>query len=282
MNTALTTLPVAAGLGLRSPHIQEVLTTAPNVAWWEVHSENHFGGGAPLAVLLAIRERYPVSLHGVGLGLGSPGPLQAAHLEQLVALVDAIEPASVSEHLAWNRYNGQCFNDLLPVPRLTGALAQLVCNIDQLQTRLKRAILLENVSSYVVFEQEEMTEAELIAELVARTGCGILLDVNNLYVNALNHGVDPLDEIRRLPLHAVGEIHIAGHERFDDVVIDTHGAPVCQDVWQLLDDTLALTGPRPVLLERDTHIPPLHELLEEHAQVHTRLLAASRPNEVAA
>ncbi|GGP20159.1 MNIO family bufferin maturase [Silvimonas iriomotensis] len=274
MTTALNTLPVAAGLGLRSPHIQEVLSTRPDVAWWEVHSENHFGGGAPLAVLRAVRERYPVSLHGVGLGLGSPGPLEARHLDQLAALVAAIEPASVSEHLAWNRYNGQCFNDLLPVPRLAGALDQLIRNIDTVQNRLKRPILLENVSSYVVFEQEDMTEAALLAELVARTGCGILLDVNNLYVNTLNHGVDPLEEIRRLPLHAVGEIHIAGHERFDDVVIDTHGAPVCAAVWQLLDATLALTGPRPVLLERDTHIPPLTGLLDEYAQVAAHLAAA--------
>ncbi|MBB5189774.1 hypothetical protein HNQ50_000484 [Silvimonas terrae] len=279
MNTAL---PLAAGLGLRSPHIQEVLATAPTVAWWEVHSENHFGGGAPLAVLRAVRERYPVSLHGVGLGLGSPGPLQTAHLEQLAALVAAIEPAAVSEHLAWNRYNGQCFNDLLPVPRLAGAIEQLVCNIDLVQTRLKRPILLENVSSYVVFEHQEMTEAELLAELVTRTGCGILLDVNNLYVNALNHGIDPLTEIRRLPLAAVGEIHIAGHEQCADVVIDTHGAAVCDEVWALLDATLALTGPRPVLLERDTHIPPLPDLLAECAQAQRHLTQTLASNKVPA
>ncbi len=271
MNTAL---PLAAGLGLRSPHIQEVLSTAPDVAWWEVHSENHFGGGAPLAVLRAVRERFPVSLHGVGLGLGSPGPLQAAHLAQLAALVAAVEPACVSEHLAWNRYNGQCFNDLLPVPRLAGALAQLCRNVDAVQTRLKRPILLENVSSYVLFEDEEMTEAELMAELVERTGCGILLDVNNFYVNALNHGVDPLTEIRRLPQAAIGEIHIAGHEQFDGVVIDTHGAAICDGVWALLDATLALIGPRPVLLERDTHLPPLPDLLVEYAQAQRHLKRA--------
>ncbi|MDR3426510.1 DUF692 domain-containing protein [Silvimonas sp.] len=279
---ALTTLPLAAGLGLRSPHIQTVLAQPQAVAWWEVHSENHFGGGAPLAVLAQIRRDYPVSLHGVGLGLGSPGPLDARHLEQLATLVAAIEPAAVSEHLAWNRYNGQCFNDLLPVPRLAGVLDNLCANIDQLQQRLKRPVLLENVSSYVVFAEETITEAELLAELVQRTGCGILLDINNMVVNALNHGIDPLAEIARLPTHAIGEIHIAGHEMFDGVVIDTHGASVSDQVWQLLAQTLAQIGPRPVLLERDTHIPPLTELLLEYATASQHLARASQPAEVTA
>lgn len=265
------TLPAAAGLGLRSPHLGDVLAQRLPVAWWEVHSENYFGGGAPLAALRKIRADYPVSLHGVGLGLGNPEGLDAQHLAQLVSLVDVIEPAAVSEHLCWNRHQQRWFNDLLPAPRYAGVLEAFARNIDVLQTRLQRQVLLENVSAYVQFCDEIMSEAELLAELVARTGCGLLLDVNNVYVNQFNHGLDARSEISHLPLAAVGEIHVAGFEVFDGLAIDTHGAAVKAEVLELLDWTLALTGPLPVLLERDTYLPVLPDLLDEYRQISRRM-----------
>jgi uncharacterized protein (UPF0276 family) len=260
------TLPNKAGLGLRTPHLPAILAAMPDVAWWEVHSENYFGGGAPLATLRHLRSHYPISLHGVGLGLGNLS-LSDSHLEQLATLVAAIEPQAVSEHLAWNAYGEQYFPDLLPVPRLNGALETLSEHIDQVQNRLKRQILLENVSSSVQFAGEFYSEAELLAELVSQTGCGLLLDVNNLYVNQLNFGLDPHAEIAKLPLDAVGEIHIAGFEMVDGVAIDTHGAAPCAQAWQLLQDVLQQTGPRPVLLERDTHLPSWPELLNDYQQL---------------
>ncbi|QLG87526.1 DUF692 domain-containing protein [Chitinibacter bivalviorum] len=257
------TLPQKAGLGLRTPHLPEVLAQMPEVAWWEVHSENYFGGGAPMATLRHLRSHYPISLHGVGLGLGNQ-TISTRHLQQLVNLVDEIEPQSVSEHLAWNRYGAQVFPDLLPLPRLEGVLEKLVEHIDHVQNKLQRRILLENVSTSIQFKGEIYSEAELLAHLVQKTGCGILLDVNNLYVNQINLGVDPYSEIAKLPLAAVGEIHIAGFEMIDDVAIDTHGAPPCDAVWQLLADVLKVCGPLPVLLERDTHLPSWPELYTDY------------------
>ena len=266
---------IGAGLGLRGPHAADVLASSPRVGWWEVHSENYFGGGEPIAALARIREHYPVSLHGVGLGLGSLEAPAADHLKQLTALVARIEPALVSEHLCWNRAGGCFFNDLLPVPRVEGALELVAEHVDAVQNALGRQILIENVSAYVAFENEVFTEAQLLAELVKRTGCGVLLDLNNLHVNALNLGVDPLQELAQLPLHCVGEMHVAGFEWLDDVAIDTHGAGVCDAVWTLLDAALARFGPTPVLLERDTHLPPLDALLDEYAQLDQRVAAAT-------
>ncbi|BCL76362.1 hypothetical protein JHS3_20980 [Jeongeupia sp. HS-3] len=269
MSTSL--LPPAAGLGLRSPHLAEVLATRPDVAWWEVHSENYFGGGQPIAMLEAVRADYPLSLHGVGLGLGSAAALDIGHLARLKALIERVEPALVSEHLCWNRVPGRFFNDLLPVPRIAGALGLLTERIDQIQTTLGRRILIENVSSYIAFDNEAFSEAELLAALVARSGCGVLLDVNNLHVNALNLGVDPLAEIARIPLGCVGEIHVAGFEVCDGIAIDTHGAAVAEPVWRLLDAALTRFGPLPVLLERDTNLPPLAELLAEYRRLVDRV-----------
>ena len=270
-----------AGLGLRTPHIAEVLTRRPAVGWWEVHSENYFGGGEAIAVLEQVRADYPVSLHGVGLGLGSPDELDPVHLAQLKHLVKRIEPVRVSEHLCWNRMHGRFFNDLLPVPRLDGALPLLSRRISQLQDALGRQVLLENVSTYVTFNHEAVTEAELMAELVASTGCAILLDVNNMYVNALNLGLDPIAEMQRLPLHSVAEIHVAGFETLDDCVIDTHGAPVCDAVLTLLEFALQRFGPQPVLLERDTNLPPLADLLTEYRQIAEVVHSAIRHRQVA-
>jgi uncharacterized protein len=265
------TLPLRAGLGLRSLHLQQVLQQRPAVAWWEVHSENYFGGGAPIAALERLRADYPLSLHGVGLGPGNVEPPDPTHLANLSALARRVEPGMISEHLAWNRHGDEWFNDLLPVPRLQGTLDCLCRNIEVIQQALGRRILIENVSAYVRFADEAPSEAELLAELVARTGCGLLLDLNNLYVNQLNFGLDARAQIGHLPMSAVGEIHVAGHETFDGLVIDTHGSPVCPQVYALLAETLALTGPVPVLLERDTRLPPLEGLLDEYRQLQRRL-----------
>ncbi|QBC42820.1 MNIO family bufferin maturase [Iodobacter fluviatilis] len=271
----MATLPIQAGLGLRSPHLAEVLATRPKVAWWEVHSENYFGGGAAPAALEKIRQDYPVSLHGVGLGLGNAEPPDERHLKQLTDLAQRITPAAISEHLAWNRFGDVWFNDLLPVPRYAGVIDTLCNHIDLVQSRLKRIILLENVSSYIAFSDEMLSEAELLAELVARTGCGLLLDVNNMHVNQLNHGIDARAELARLPLHRVAEIHVAGFEYCDGLVIDTHGAPVCNAVWKLLEDALKLTGPKPVLLERDTNLPTLEGLLDEYGVLQSQIAKQS-------
>jgi uncharacterized protein (UPF0276 family) len=261
-----------AGLGLRGPHAAAVLASQPAVGWWEVHSENYFGGGEPVAALEQVRARYPISLHGVGLGLGSLEAPRAEHLGALQTLVERIEPVLVSEHLCWNRSGGRYFNDLLPVPRVEGALDVVAQHIDVVQNALGRPILIENVSAYVAFENEVCTEAEMLADLVARTGCGVLLDLNNLHVNALNFGIDPFAELARLPKHCVGEMHVAGFEWLDRVAIDTHGAPVSDAVWTLLDAALERFGPTPVLLERDTNLPSLDALLHEYAQLDARVL----------
>ncbi|TAM52094.1 MAG: DUF692 domain-containing protein [Paraburkholderia sp.] len=264
-----------AGLGLRAPHAADVLAQRPRVGWWEAHSENYFGGGEPVAALSRVREHYPVSLHGVGLGLGSLEAPATGHLQQLCALVRRIEPALVSEHLSWNRAGGRYFNDLLPVPRVEGAIDVITEHIDAVQNALGRPLLIENVSAYVAFDGELCTEADMLAQLVARTGCGVLLDVNNLYVNALNLGIDPLEELARLPKDCVGEIHVAGFEWLDSIAIDSHGAPVCDAVWSLLDAALDRFGPTPVLLERDSNLPPLAALLEEYGVLEQRVAAAN-------
>ncbi|WP_297576707.1 DUF692 domain-containing protein [uncultured Deefgea sp.] len=268
----LTSLPLCAGLGLRSPHIQAVIQDQPPVAWWEVHSENYFGGGAPIAALEKIRANYPISLHGVAMGLGS-STLDSLHLKQLKTLVDRIEPAAVSEHLAWNRLNQHAYADLLPVPRLEGVIEQLSERINLVQDFLQRPILIENVSSYIQFADEIYLESEVLAQLVAQTGCGLILDVNNLIVSQINLGIDPYLELAHLPLKSVGEIHIAGFELFDGVAIDTHGAAPTPAVWQLLDVVIQQTGPIPVLLERDNHIPALNELMLDYQHLNAHCAA---------
>ena len=263
-----------AGLGLRGPHVGDVLARQPAVGWWEAHSENYFGGGEPIAALEQVRARYPVSLHGVGLGLGSMEAPCADHLKQLKALVERIEPILVSEHLCWNRVGERYFNDLLPVPRVEGALELVAEHVDAVQNALGRPILIENVSAYVAFEGEICTEGEMLAELAARTDCRVLLDLNNLHVNALNLGIDPFAELARLPRHCVAEMHVAGFEWLDEVAIDTHGAPVSDTVWALLDAAIERFGPTPVLLERDSNLSTLDALLHEYGQLERRLSGA--------
>ncbi|EEG09256.1 MNIO family bufferin maturase [Pseudogulbenkiania ferrooxidans] len=261
-----TRLPCRAGIGLRAPHYQQVLQQQPELGWVEVHSENFFDGGLPLAMLHRVAERYPLSLHGVGLGLGSPQRPEARHLASLRRLVDALDPAAVSEHLCLNHSATRFVNDLLPLPYTRDALEAVSAHVAETQDALRRPILLENLSSYVEYPGNEMHEGEFLAELVKRTGCGILLDLNNLYVNQVNLGTDVDAVIAALPPDAIGEIHLAGYSERDGLLVDTHSQPVYAAVWQLYRDTVARLGPRPTLIEWDIDIPSLDVLCGEAAK----------------
>jgi uncharacterized protein (UPF0276 family) len=265
---------LGAGIGLRAKHYREFLDGRPNAGWLEVHSENYFGdGGYDLHVLRHVRENYPLSLHGVGLALGSVDEGGERHLAKLKRLVDAIAPVFVSEHACWGRAAGRHFNDLLPLPYSEEALALLVARVQHAQEVLRRRILIENVSSYVAFADCDMTEGEFIAELARRAGCGVLLDVNNLYVNELNHGGGALAAIHAIPRGAVEEIHLAGHLVTADCVIDTHGDRVADPVWKLYEAALARFGRVPTLIEWDTDIPPLATLLAEARRAGAAMMA---------
>lgn len=240
------------GIGLRHGHYRDFLTAMPAVDWVEVHSENYFGdGGFDLHVLDTARRDLPVSLHGVGLGLGSPTPLDRAHIARLKSLVQRIEPAVVSEHLCWGASPSGHLNELLPMPLTHAALAHLSSRVDQLQEALGRPVLLENVSTYVRFRDDQYGETEFLTELVSRTGCGALLDVNNLYINQCNHGEDAVDAIDKLPIGTVGEIHLGGHRVTDIAVIDDHGSRVSSEVWDLYRHALRRFGAVPTLIEWD-------------------------------
>ena len=274
-----TSLPPGVGIGLKSGHIQEILDTAPALGFFEVHAENYFVDGGPFHHFLTrIRERYPLSIHGVGLSIGAEAKLDTAHLDALARLLDRYAPQSFSEHLAWSTHGDVFLNDLLPLP-YTAATLQRVCDhIDQVQTRLQRRLLLENPATYVEFTASTWSEAAFIAEVVRRTGCGLLLDVNNVYVSSVNHDFDPQTYLQALPLQAVGEIHLAGFAETQDgagdpLLIDNHGAPVAQAVWDLYAFALRLTGPVPTLIERDNDVPTLPVLLAEARAAHTYLEA---------
>jgi len=257
------------GIGLRAPHYREFLTASPAVDWVEVHSENFLGdGGFDLHVLEDVRARYPVALHGVGLSLAAGPGLDDQgrfehHLSRIAALARRIEPALVSEHLSFGALDARHFNDLLPIPYTREALGHVVSRVARAQEALGRPLVVENVSSYLAFRASEMSELEFLAALAATTGCGVLLDVNNLYVNAFNHGFDAKSELERFPHLPVREIHLAGHAAADDTLIDDHGARVAQDVWSLYEDALRLHGPVPTLVEWDTNIPALDVLVGE-------------------
>jgi hypothetical protein len=267
---------VEVGIGWRQPHYAELLETPPPLDFIEVHSENFFAdGGAALAVLHQARAHYPVSLHGVGLALGSAAGLDPWHLDRLARLVDRIEPLRVSDHASFARaaLNGDVVhaNDLLPIAFTEESLAIMSANVAQVQERLRRTILVENLSAYVSFEGEAMSEPEFFARLCGRTGCGMLLDVNNLMVNALNAGApDPLQACRAfvdaLPAGIVGEVHVAGYSQTRDIVIDDHGSRVRPEVWALCTHALRRLGPLPVLIEWDTAVPALGTLLDEAAR----------------
>ncbi|MDO8413491.1 MAG: DUF692 domain-containing protein [Gallionellaceae bacterium] len=277
LQPAIQQLPCSAGIGLRAPHYREVLQNLPALGWVEVHSENFFGGGAALHTLLRVREHYPLSLHGVGLGLASPDALNTHHLQALRQLCDAVQPASVSEHLCWNAADGKVINDLLPFPYTNVALQHVTDRVQQVQEILGRQILVENLSSYLAFTHSEMSEGEFLAELSRRSGCGILFDVNNLYVNTCNLGVDAQAFIQALPAVAVAEYHLAGHSMQHGCVVDTHSAQVCAEVWQLYETVLQHIGPRPTLIEWDADIPALSVLLDEAAQAQTYMKQHHEP-----
>ena len=259
-----TFLPPAAGIGLRAPHYREVVEARPRTAWFEVHSENFFGaGGQPHWFLERVRAHYPLSLHGVGLGLGSTDPLSQAHLSKLAGLIERYEPALVSEHLCWSAAGGRHLNDLLPLPLTEEALEHVCERVDAVQTALGRQILVENISSYLRYRHSTIPECEFVAEVARRSGCGILLDVNNVFVSAVNHGFDPRKYLAAIPSEAVGEIHLAGFTAVEGCLIDTHGSAVSSDVWKLYAEIVQRIGPRPTLIEWDTDIPPLEILLGE-------------------
>jgi uncharacterized protein (UPF0276 family) len=252
------------GIGLRAAHYPEFLRGAPAVDWLEVHSENYFGdGGYDLHVLEHVRKDYPLSLHGVGLSLGSSDCLRTEHLARLKRLVDRIQPGLVSEHLSWGAFGARHFNDLLPMPFTQETLRLMTARVTQTQETLQRRILVENVSSYLAYRASEMSEGEFLAELARHSGCGILLDVNNLFVNARNHGFDASEALAAFPAQHVGEIHLAGHRAMDDLLIDDHGSQVAPAVWTLYAHACRRFGPVPALIEWDSGIPPLDVLVGE-------------------
>ncbi|ASY66771.1 hypothetical protein SJ05684_b57890 (plasmid) [Sinorhizobium sojae CCBAU 05684] len=260
-------VPCAAGIGLRSIHIAEMLARRPSAGWLEVHAENYMGQSAAVDALEKLREIYPLSVHGVGLSLGSASGLDRDHLERLRLVCRRFQPAIVSEHLAWSIADGAYLNDLLPLRYDEEALSTVSRNIDRLQETLKQRVYIENLSAYLSFRGSVMSEAQFLAELVRRTGCGLLLDVNNVYVSANNLDFDAAAFIDALPADAVGEIHLAGHavnEADGDVIlIDDHGSRVPPAVWSLYAHAIRSIGPRPTLIEWDTDVPPLDVLLGE-------------------
>jgi len=261
-----TQLPPVAGIGLRSPHVAQVRRDRPPIGWLEVHSENYFVDGGPaLAALEAIRADYPISLHGVGLSLGSADALDAGHLVQLKRLAARVEPAFISEHLCWGRIDGRHLNDLLPLPFTDEALALCCDRIDAVQAALGRVLLVENVSAYLRFTSDAMAEWEFVAAVARRTGCKLLFDVNNVYVNAINHGFDPRVYLAAIPGEAVAEIHLAGFDASGPCLIDTHGTRVAPPVWALYRATIERFGARPTLIEWDTDLPALDVLRDEAA-----------------
>jgi uncharacterized protein (UPF0276 family) len=270
-------LPSGAGIGLRAPHVGELLATRPAVPWLEVHPENYMSGGPALVLLEAVRREYPVSLHGVGLSLGTAEDIDARHLSRLRSLVDRLEPCLVSEHLSWSTAGGAYLNHLLPLPYTDETLRVVADHIDEVQNALGRRILIENPSSYLRFRHSSMAEPHFLAELARRTGCGLLCDVNNIYVSAWNVGLDAGSYLDALPVPAIGEIHLAGHAANDadgrTILIDDHGSAVTAPVWKLYQRALERFGSVPTLIEWDTDLPELSVLLGE-ASVADRLLEA--------
>jgi uncharacterized protein (UPF0276 family) len=285
-NAARGPLPPKAGIGLRFPHQRLVAETRPDIPWFEVHTENYFGGGTRLRFLESIRENYPLSLHGTALSPGSTDGIDRTHLARVAEAIARLEPALVSEHLSFSTVNGVYLADLLPLP-LTEEALDLVCrNVDQVQDALKRRVLMENPSTYLRFRHSTIPEWEFLAALAARTGCGILCDVNNIYVSACNHGWNASDYLAALPGEAIGEYHLAGHARCvidgTTVLIDNHGSRVAEPVWALFDEALARFGPKPTLIEWDTDIPDFSVLQEEAARAECALRNAGERHACAA
>ncbi|WP_413219819.1 DUF692 domain-containing protein [Tritonibacter mobilis] len=272
-------LPNAAGVGYKPQHFQAIMEDAGTVEWLEIHAENYMGdGGRPLAQLRHLSERFPISVHGVGLSIGGEGPLDPDHLARLKHLVGWLKPASFSEHLAWSTHDTHFYNDLLPLPYTDATLTRVCDHINQVQDLLGRQMLLENPSSYLAFAESTWAEPAFLNEIAKRTGCGLLLDVNNVFVSATNLGYRPQEYIDAYPLDLVGEIHLGGHDEDEDdhgrpLLIDSHGAEVVDPVWSLLAYTLVRSGPKPTLVEWDTDVPDWPVLEAEAARAANALHA---------
>lgn len=265
-------LPAAAGLGFKPQHFPAIRADRARVAFFEIHAENYMGaGGLPHAQLAALRADHALSVHGVGLSIGGAGGLDRAHLRRLRALCDRYEPESFSEHLAWSSHDGAYLNDLLPLPYTEETLATVCAHVDEVQAALGRRMLLENPATYVTFAETTIPETEFLREIAARTGCGLLLDVNNLFVSCTNHRRDPRAMLAAFPLAAVGEIHLGGHAREElpsgPLLIDAHGTPVADPVWALYAEVIALAGPLPTLVEWDNDVPDWPVLAAEADRV---------------
>ena len=272
-------IPAQAGIGLRSPHHEAMLSQQPAIGWLEAHSENFFSpGGKHIDQLERLRERYPLSLHGVGLSLGSTDPIDRVHLDNLKRIVTRFGPALVSEHLSWSSVDGRFANDLLPMPYTEEAIRHISGRIGQVQNELGRQILVENVSSYLTFECSEISESDFVASVVAESRCGLLLDLNNIYVSGCNHQFDPYEYLEAMPAQAIGEIHLAGHTRVPfgtgEMLIDTHSTHVCDEVWALYAAAIQRLGDIPTLIEWDSELPSLEVLAAEAQRAdHVRSLA---------
>jgi uncharacterized protein (UPF0276 family) len=271
--------PLGSGIGLRSPHLKEIEVTRPAIGWLEIHAENYLGGGPAVRTLQALARDYPLAVHGVGLSLGSAEGIDARHLERVAGLVERLQPALVSEHLAWSSVGGAYLNHLLPLPYTEATLAVVSDNVARVQDRLGCRLLVENPAAYLRFAASTLGEAEFLGALTQRTGCGLLCDVNNVYVTCANVGGDADAYLASLDGSAVGEIHLAGHAVNDadgrPLLIDDHGSPVSEAVWRLYERALARFGPVPTLIEWDTDVPPLGTLLAEAAAATERLAAAA-------
>jgi uncharacterized protein (UPF0276 family) len=282
-------LPPRSGLGLKPRHVQQILASLPEVGFVEIHAENYMGDGGPLhRQLEQVRTRYDLSVHGVGLSIGSDEPLDRAHLDRLSTLLARYEPQSFSEHLAWSGHGGVFLNDLLPVPYDEAMLARVCDHVDEVQARLGRPMLLENPSTYLAWDRSTMAEPQFLAEVARRTGCGLLLDVSNVFVSAANLGFDAGRALAAFPIEHVGEVHLAGFSEARDetgcrLLIDAHGSPVAEAVWRLYERLLARTGALPTLIEWDNDVPALpallaeaeraESLLEPHRRARHRLVA---------
>lgn len=274
-------LPNGVGVGYKPQHFADLLADPGPIEWIEVHAENYMGdGGRPHAQLRALSERFALSVHGVGLSIGGEAPLDVDHLKRLRLLLDRTKPASFSEHLAWSTHGAEFLNDLLPLPYTAATLDRVAGHIAQVQDTLGRQMLLENPSSYLAFAESTFSETDFLAALVHRTGCGLLLDVNNVFVSSTNLDLSPRAYIDAYPLEAVREIHVGGHDADTDdlgapLLIDSHGAPVVDPVWALLDYTLARSGPKPVLVEWDTDVPDWPVLRDEAMRAANALLSVT-------
>ncbi|MEZ5751567.1 MAG: DUF692 domain-containing protein [Paracoccaceae bacterium] len=269
-------LPARAGLGFKPEHFQHAMSAVDPVGFFEVHAENYMGeGGAPHAMLDRLHERHALSVHGVGLSIGGSGPLDKEHLARLRRVIDRFRPESFSEHLAWSSHGAAWLNDLLPLPYTTQTLTTICAHIDETQHTLGRRMLLENPATYITFADSTWAETDFLREIVRRTGCGLLLDVNNVFVSASNHHTDPRNYLADFPLDHVGEIHLAGHEVEDlpdgRLLIDSHSRPVADPVWDLFAEVIARTGPVPTLIEWDNDVPDFDTLLAEARAAETLL-----------